>query len=134
MTEASDNIPVYKRHTATLNIAGSTPPNRAAKYAYRLYLDNKWPIDFLVIGGNANQQAMKAMGLFRDRVMRISRQAVTVTFAPIRVRVSTIVQGKETSIMKEATAWRTVLTAYDQKIYEIPEQNLLPCDVGDPNG
>ena len=116
MSDQKPSYPLYQAHAGTLRIAGCTLPRNASKCAYHYFERGIWPIDFLVIGANANQQAMKAMGSFRHRVEQDSSRrnsnngaTFTVAFIPLRFHTDTESAVTHEHIEKDATVWRTVL-------------------------
>lgn len=100
---------MYVAHEGTIKIAGGTVPHRAAGCA-EAYLKRKLQIiDFLCIGAGPNQQAMKAMTIFRFRVERDSQDKLSLAFRPLAFRVHTNGQGSELPKDKGCTVWRTVV-------------------------
>lgn len=118
-----DNIPKYVKHDGTCFVAGRSNPASVAQFAFRQHMANVWPLDFLIIGGNANQQAMKAMGLFCNKLKRATKDSVVATFFPIRFIVETK-QSDGSLVEKEATAWRTIMVPYRKDLFEIPENKI----------
>lgn len=112
-----EKIEIYKPHPGTLKIAGGTIPKKAGICAYHYFHRGITPIDFFVIGANANQQAMKAMGVFKFRAEEESRLAdkgecplFTISFAPLRFHTVTENETTHEEKEKDAVVWRTVIT------------------------
>jgi stage V sporulation protein SpoVS len=118
---------LYTPHEGTLKIAGDTIPGRAAGRAICLLKqDGIEVIDFFLIGGSANQQAMKAMSLFKIFLEDDSEQEVTLAFAPIHVitMAKSKTGGPEMTKM-DATVWRTVVLTREQSekvVIKSPEE------------
>jgi len=75
-------VETYVPHSGTIRVGGSTGPKIAGKCAFHFY-DKKVPIiDFVCIGANANQQATKAMGVFRYMLIG-SVEGLDVSFQPL---------------------------------------------------
>lgn len=116
------SYPIYTAHAGTLRIAGGTIPRSASKCAFHYFERGIWPIDFFVIGANANQQAMKAMGSFKHKVEDDSSRrnsgngtTFTVAFVPLRFHVNTESATTHEQTEKDATVWRTVLLSDTQQ-------------------
>lgn len=108
---------MYEPHSGTLKIAGSTDPGKAAGKAICLLKEEGIDIiDFFLVGGNANQQAMKAMSLFRIFLEDDMKGQLTLAFTPLHVR--TMARNHEnTGEMKiDATVWRTVMLTVEQSM------------------
>lgn len=104
-------LPRYTPHEGTVKISGSTTPRSAGKCAY-YYLGRGLKVEFFCIGANANQQAMKAMGIFMNLVNndpKYQDTKVSVAFQPLRFTTDTVIQGSEQHKDKDATVWRTYL-------------------------
>ena len=101
------SIQDYTEHAGTIRVSGSTMPKNAGKCAFH-YLQKGHLPDFLVIGGNANQQATKAMGVFCFMVDHSPElKSLKVAFQPLLFYVTTRdPNGLERK--KSATVWRTV--------------------------
>jgi stage V sporulation protein SpoVS len=102
-------IPAYTEREGTVKISGITQPRKAGRCAY-FYLRKGLPVEFFAIGANANQQAMKSMGVFIELVESDdSYKGRTVAFQPRRFRTHTV--DNETAIEKDkdATVWQTFL-------------------------
>lgn len=107
--DAMPNIDYYKPHQGTIRICGATIPKEAGGRAFRLLEADVKTIDFTAIGGNANQQAMKAMGIFMLLVQdNYARKQISVAFQPLRFLTMTEEPGGG-SKAKDLTVWRTVL-------------------------
>ncbi len=107
--------PLYQPHPGTLKIAGDTIPGRAAGRAISLLKqDGIDIIDFFLIGGNANQQAMKAMSLFRIFLEDDSNGKVTLAFTPLHVVTMAKAIGGTGEMKMDATVWRTVVLTAEQ--------------------
>jgi hypothetical protein len=101
-------LPLYVPHDGTVKISGTTQPRGAGRCAY-YYLRRGWPVEFFCIGANANQQAMKSMGVFGELVKEDPEyKGKFVAFVPERVRTSTL-DGSGHEKDKDATVWKTVL-------------------------
>jgi len=88
-----------------MRISGKTIPKRAAQSAYMLITKDNLMPDFFYIGGNAGQQAMKAMSTLRYK-FALSNPDLTLTFVPVRV----LCEIKENDMkVKDAVVWRAVI-------------------------
>lgn len=105
--------PTYVLHKGTLLIAGSTIPKSAAACAFRHLKAGIAPIEFFYIGGNAGQQATKAMTVFAGLVRKDSADQINVSFTPTVVMTDTPEVGTNTTTQKFATVWRTII--YDMR-------------------
>ena len=104
-------IPVYKPHEGTVKISGSTVPRGAGRCAF-YYLQRGLPVEFFCIGANANQQAMKAMGIFMNMVNEneeFKKRRLSVAFQPLRFMTDTIDIRTQDHRDKDATVWKTFL-------------------------
>src|SRR5687767_13522603 len=84
-----EDIPTYVDHEGTLKISGRTLPRGAAVCALHFLERRMKQIEFLCLGANANQQAMKVMGIFLFLVEKDSRHSCSVAFQPLRYRTMT---------------------------------------------
>lgn len=110
-----DQVPFYREHPGTIKVAGATAPKGSGRCAFHYLQKSNLPIDFMVIGANANQQATKAMSIFRFMVEHAPEfQSLSVSFQPFLYRTLTHDETGEHS--KSITVWRTV-------IFETPKQN-----------
>lgn len=103
------NPPSYALHPGTIKVSGSTLPRQAGSCALH-FLDRLMdPIDFICIGANANQQAVKAIGVFSELFHeRFGQDGSFLAFRPLRVSVSA--RNFDGSFqLKDATVWRTVV-------------------------
>ncbi len=83
-------VPFYKDHPSTIRIAGSTLPKGAGRCAFHYLQKQMLPIDFMCIGGNANQQATKAMGIFCYMVDTSPEfSTIAVAFRPLMFKTYT---------------------------------------------
>lgn len=106
--------PPYERHRGTLIISGTTVPRKAGGCACFFLEKGYDPIDFLCIGANANQQAVKAMGVMLHTIEGAEQNLdrLQIAFRPLHVTVS--VEDRENPgkfYVKDATVWRLVLLA-----------------------
>lgn len=100
-------VEVYKEHSGTIRVSGGTLPKSAGKCAF-YYLQKGLMPDFLVIGGNANQQATKAMGVFCFMVKNSPEfTGIQVAFQPLMFHVNTS-DSAGVTVEKTATVWRTL--------------------------
>jgi stage V sporulation protein SpoVS len=107
---------VYQPHAGTLKISRTTVPGRAAGRALSLLRQESAPlIDFFVIGGGANYQAMKAMSLFRYYLEDETDRRVTLAFTPIHVRTTAQSSVDLTEHETDATVWRTIILTNEQR-------------------
>lgn len=96
-------IPLYAEHSGTIRISGRTSPVAAGTCAYQLLLSGLPVIDFFYIGGNAGQQATKAMGIFAYIVHNCRELTnMEVAFQPLLVKTVILNEGEKTG-----TVWRT---------------------------
>ena len=102
-------VPYYTCHEGTLKISGSTIPGKAAGRAMNLFRNRVECIDFFCIGGNANQQTMKSLGVFKLFVEDHTNNDLTLAFIPLHVRTITSDDCNPNGITKNATVWRTVI-------------------------
>ena len=107
MLETRQPPPPYVPHDGTVRISGSTRPWGAACCALHFLSNGKSPIDFLAIGGNANQQATKAMVSFAIHVPK-RHPGYSVAFVPLMFSTETVspIGDKAT---KTCTVWRTII-------------------------
>lgn len=108
----NEKPPLYVEHAGTIRVAGASKPLHLAQCAQGLISQKSPPIEnieFFYIGGNAGQQAVKAMTILSYQVDRESRGRTEALFRPLRVMTST--KDPDTSQVKEkdATVWRLVL-------------------------
>ncbi len=109
MNETS--IPLYKPHEGTVKISGSTVPRGAGRCAF-FYLQRGLSVEFFCIGANANQQAMKAMGIFMNMVNQdadFQSKRLSVAFQPLRFLTDTVDAASQGHREKDATVWKTFL-------------------------
>lgn len=106
--EAFQSIPLYVDTPSTIKIAGGTLPKGAGKCAFHYLLRRNFPIDFMCIGANANQQATKAMGVFRYMVEHDpSMSNIGVAFQPFHYK--TVTHDTTGDREKSVTVWRTLI-------------------------
>ncbi len=103
------NFAPYVRHDGTLIISGSTQPHKAGSCAYHFLRKGVQSIDFLCIGANAGQQAMKSMGVFAFKVENQDGFDFSVAFQPIRVSVEVDDRQTKQKVKKDAVCWRAVI-------------------------
>ncbi len=102
------NIPVYIETPSTIKVAGGTIPKGAGRCAFHYLQQSKLPIDFMVIGANANQQATKAMGIFCYMVTNAPEFAgIQVAFQPLLYK--TLTHSDTNEKFKSVTVWRTII-------------------------
>lgn len=101
--------PLYDLHPGTVKVSGSTLPRQAGSCALHFLERLVDPIDFICIGANANQQAVKSIGVFSEMfVERFGQDGSFLAFRPLRVSVSA--KNFDGSFqLKDATVWRTVV-------------------------
>jgi len=104
----NDRPATYVEHAGTIRVAGFSKPLRLAQCAQGLLSAGVTPIEFFYIGGNAGQQAGKAMTIFAYQIGCESNQKVEALFRPFRV-MTTTVDGEQHSKEKDASVWRLVL-------------------------
>ena len=113
MQELNTNqvIERYVEHKGTIKISGKTMPKGAALCALSYLNQGVDKIEFFYIGGNAGQQATKAMSVFAFLVDKDSQGRMSVSFRPLRVSTITkdAVTGEEKE--KDAVVWRTILNS-----------------------
>ncbi len=98
----------YVLHEGTVKISGSTLPKHSGVRAYDLLNRGISPIEFICIGANANQQAMKGMSVFAYKVKQDNPNRL-VSFIPLRfVTKTTDVHTGEVKV-KDCAVWRTVV-------------------------
>jgi hypothetical protein len=104
-----DRIPRYVDHPGTIKIAGGTLPKGAGWCAFCYLSRGISPIDFMCIGANANQQATKAMGVFRFLVETKSEFVqMEVAFQPLLFKTETSDPVTKDVRLKSVTIWRTI--------------------------
>lgn len=101
-------IEFYEEKPSTIRVAGSTIPKSAGRCAFHYLQKQMFPIDFMAIGANANQQATKAMGIFRFMVENAPEFAgIFVAFQPFLYKTTTHDRGGDRD--KSVTVWRTII-------------------------
>ena len=109
------NVDTYVPHNGTIKVGGSTGPKITGRCALHFYEREVTPIDFVCIGANANQQATKAMGVFRYMLLS-SQNIVDVSFQPLLFKARVHIPGQvDTDSEIIITVWRTILL---RKIHE----------------
>jgi stage V sporulation protein SpoVS len=105
-----NSIEEYQEHSTTIKVSGSTQPKAAGRCAFHYMQKGLFPIEFLCIGANANQQATKAMGVFSFMVARsIEFGGAQVAFQPMLRKTSTVDAISNQSRPRIVTVWRTVV-------------------------
>lgn len=99
----ADPLPVYVTHEGTIRVAGDTSPTKAGMCAFHFVQRGFKRVEFSVIGGNAQQQAAKAMGVCRQRLEE-SSAGVHVSFRPMRYSV--FMDGR----FKDCIVWELVIS------------------------
>lgn len=102
--------PVYAEHEGTIRVAGASKPLLLAQCAQSMITRGVDPIEFFYIGGNAGQQAMKAMTILAYQIDRESASKTEALFSPLRVLTMTK-DDQEHEKEKDATCWRLVLVS-----------------------
>lgn len=112
-------LPKYNRTEGTVIIAGDTDPIKAGKCAAHFFNKNLFPIDFLCIGVEANQQATKTMGFFRNLLLEAGLN-IDVSFTPLRFTTLTTDENGEEGF-KDCIAWRSVFNIQqdNDSVYEL---------------
>lgn len=98
----------YCEHPGTIRVAGISKPLRLAQCAQGLMTAAISPIEFFYIGGNAGQQATKAMTILAYQIKCETNGNVEALFHPTRVVTCTVDEGQHEK-EKDATVWRLVL-------------------------
>lgn len=111
MEDHKQNLDVYLPHQGTVWISGSTNPKRAAKCAcHFLVTAGIDRIDFYCVGASANQQAMKAMGIFTYMAKNTFHK--NVAFQPLRflteIKNPSAQKGEELQFL-ECCVWQTLV-------------------------
>ena len=101
-------LPLYSSHSGTVRVSGTTVPKRCANCAHFYLLRGVSDIDFFCIGANANQQAMKAMGMFMLRAEK-EDPLLVVSFKPLRFQTNATNPKTGAQEVIDCTVWRTVL-------------------------
>lgn len=103
-------IPRYEPHEGTIKVAGGTLPKGAGRCAFHYLQKQMFPIDFMAIGANANQQATKAMGIFAYMVKNSPEfTGMGVAFEPLLFKTDTEDRQTHEHKDKSVTIWRTVV-------------------------
>lgn len=128
-------IPLYVPHEGTIKISGRTSSRNAARCALHYMERGVTEIDFFYIGGNAGQQAMKAMGIFRYVVESMSNGSDTVFFQPNRVQTEILEEGMG-AVKKDAVYWRPfVINIHDfttlLTLSKLPKYRAKPTSIPD---
>ncbi len=107
---SSPTPPKYECAQGTIKVSGSTLPRQAGSCALHFLTRLIDPIDFICIGANANQQAVKAIGVFSEMFEEQHGRldGSYLAFRPLRVSV-TAKNFDGSSQLKDATVWRTVI-------------------------
>lgn len=101
---------IYVPHEGTLRVSGITNPRKCGRCAHFYLNQGVKIIDFFCIGANANQQAMKSMGIFMVLVKKeMESKGISVAFQPLRFRTETVNQSTQEMEFKDSTVWRTVI-------------------------
>jgi hypothetical protein len=105
----------YKSHGGTVKVSGRTVPKKTGRFAFHLLRNRIFPIDFLCIGANANQQAMKSMGVFLHIVEHSPEErGISLAFQPLRYMVETVDSETGEHKDKDCVVWRTVILKKDE--------------------
>jgi len=115
----------YNEHSGTVRISGRTLPKSAAFCALTYLQRGLDPIDFFYIGGNAGQQAMKAMSIFAYLVDREMHQAgISVAFCPKRFTTNTVDPVTKENREKDAAVWRTIIVKQNGNLPVNSDENI----------
>ena len=98
------SLHMYVPNERTMKVSGKTIPIKAAQAAHSILNQNNLMPEFFYIGGNAGQQAMKAMSILRYR-FALESPDLTLAFVPVRV----LCQIKEDEQLKDAVVWRSII-------------------------
>jgi hypothetical protein len=110
MDQNAGELELYNEHAGTVKIAGATQPKGAGWCAFCFLRQGVSPIDFMCIGANANQQATKAMGIFRTNVLRSEQhKEMDLAFQPLLFRTHTEDAQSHEKKDKSVTVWRTMI-------------------------
>ena len=101
-------ITEYVSHPGTVRIKGDTRPIKAAESARYCLKAGIEVIEFSCMGANANQQAMKSMGLFMMMV-ESEMPGKSLAFQPLRYTSMTTSPETGENKLKDVTIWRTLL-------------------------
>lgn len=124
MSKKEVKPPTYVEHLGTIRVAGTSVPRQVAQAAQALIARGVEPIDFFFIGGNAGQQANKAITILTYQIGIESNDSVTASFAPLRVMTMTE-DAEHTSKEKDASVWRLLLTQgqFTSKVLHVTPEN-----------
>lgn len=106
--------PPYVPHAGTVKVSGQTIPRRASACAVHFMVRGQLPIDFLCIGGNAGQQATKAMCLFVYKAKEM--YDMNVVFLPRVFTTQTTNPATQEVETKRCTVWRTIILSQPLKL------------------
>lgn len=126
----SEQLEIYVKHAGTVLVSGRSSPIGTGRCAAHFLDRGCLPIDFLVIGADANQQATKAMSCFREMVTQeLGPKGIFVLFTPLRYGVQTA-DPKTPNVVtvKDAIVWRTYVVK-DNVVQVNPqpgEANVIP--------
>jgi len=101
-----DDVKLYQFHRGSLKISGTTKSHSAGRYAANLWRSGKRPVDFVYLGGNAGQQADKAVHAMMMELAKLFN--IMVAFVPMRVMVKTEPDEEGKSYVKDAFVWRAI--------------------------
>lgn len=101
---------MYVPHDGTIKIAGKTLPWGAAVCALNFMSEGKVPIEFLAIGGNANQQAAKTMASFALEVPK-RFPGKQVSFVPLFY--TTMANSASGQVQRTCLVWKTMIHTVD---------------------
>lgn len=106
----ADTIEMYEPHEGTLRISGKSEAKKVGIRAYNYLVEGKKQIDFWAIGGSANNQAMKGMGVFLYMVEHErSHVGVSIAFQPRRFKTVTTHPETGEKTVKDCVVWRTII-------------------------
>lgn len=111
------DIPLYRPNQGTVKISGMTIPHKAGSCAHFFLRKGFDRVEFFCIGANANQQCMKAMGVFMILVEHDKDfEGKTVAFQPLRFKTETKDDRSPLLVEKDCVVWRTLLVSRPEKI------------------
>ncbi len=110
----------YTPTESTLKISGSTDCRKAAQCAAHYLVDKKVPVDFMFIGANAGNQAVKAISILKNMLSGSTSGVSSVLIDPLHV--STVVDDTSGKTEMDAVVLR-VLVIRDDMYSKLKAQN-----------
>lgn len=107
--DSNASVPVYIEHEGTLRISGESMPRLIAQSVHTLISRDVQRIELFYIGGNAGQQATKAMTIVAYQVFHESGGKFNALFHPLRVLTATTDPNTGAVKQKDASVWLLVL-------------------------